>query len=93
VARRWFRAEDGTYYRNSGCVEADIRELERTRFVLRRRKKLRALNDEWKRLFWHEIARKPALEPGDIEVKAVPMRLAYPNHPGLWTLDEGRTNA
>jgi hypothetical protein len=88
MKRRWYRAKDGTYYRNSNCVEGDIESLTPWLWLPWNFVRLRRLEDEWWRVFRKGVDRKPTLEPGDIEIQARPFREAYPNHPGLWQLDE-----
>lgn len=87
----WLRDDDGTFFRNANCVEADIRSLRRRRFVWRRREKLRDLESEWHRLWAARPTRKSTLGRGDIAYAPLPLRVAYPNYPGLWVLDDMRT--
>lgn len=92
--RTWLQAKDGTYYRNANCVQADIRELRKRRFVWLRGDKVRELEAEWDRLFWRDPpTRKARLDRGDVAFVPLPMRIAYPQHPILWTLDEEKTDA
>lgn len=88
MRRQWFRNDDGTFYRNSILVDREIRALSLAPWNRKRRQRLQA---EWDRIFWHGVDHKDKLDRGDVEVKARPFREAYPNHPGLWRLDERRT--
>lgn len=84
LPRRWFRDKDGTFYRNCPLVLKESREaIDAGRWEVATR-----LHAEFDEVFREGLIRKPALEPGDVEVRPVPFREAYPDKPELWVLDE-----
>lgn len=81
MKRKWFRDDDGTYYRTVPLITA---ELGRCAW---RPWRLRALRAEWDEAWREGLIRKPRLGRGDVLVPPLPMRVAYPHMPGLWVLD------
>lgn len=89
MKRRWFRAEDGTYCRNCPLILAEIKKAEVSLWFGRRRR-LDALQTERDQAWREGVIRKATLDRGDVVIEPLPMRIAYPQHPILWTLDERR---
>lgn len=87
--RRWFRSEDGTYYRNCPLIEAERGEVMAWplttpgKFTV-----LARLEAEWRETFAAGVQRKPRLDPGDVVAQAATFREAYPRNPGLWALGD-----
>ena len=81
--RHWFQDADGTYFRNAPLI---LNEMKETRWW--QNKRWAALTAEHDRVFWQGVDRKDTLDRGDVVVQMRPFREAYPNHPGLWVLDE-----
>lgn len=83
MKRQWFRDTDGTYYRNCPLIMDEWKRAIRLgRFFLASR-----LGREWDTAFRQGVIRKNALTRGDTVVQPRPFREAYPDRPGLWTLD------
>ena len=84
MKRRWFRDKDGTYYRNVPLISAE-------RFTLINRclpwRQL-ILGREWRRAWSEGVIRTRRIGWRDEVTAPRPFREAYPDHPGLWTLDE-----
>ena len=81
---KWFQAEDGTYYRNCPLIMAERKAaLAMGRYLLFER-----LGDEWHECFREGVFRKATLDKNDRLATPVPFRVAYPDKPGLWVLDE-----
>lgn len=92
MKRSWFRDTDGTFYRNCPLIEADLKSVSKkmTGLLFFRRSLERdytTLEREWEHAFSVGVYRKDVLGKDDIEAIPLPMRLAYPNNPGLWALD------
>lgn len=81
VRRAWFQDEDGTYFRNCPLIDREI-----ARSISPRRR--RALREEWWQTFREGVTRADAIGPHDRIAEAIPFREAYPDHPGLWRLDD-----
>lgn len=81
VRRAWFQDEDGTYFRNCPLIMR-----ERTRAVSPRHR--RALSEEWWQAFREGLIRADTIGRNDVIVKMRSFREAYPDHPGLWRLDD-----
>jgi len=86
MKRAWFRAKDGTFYRNCPLIS---REMTRCRWPWRNRR-FWQLAAEWDRAWQQGVIRKPTLGRGDIEAQPRPFREVYPDNPELWPLDDDR---
>jgi hypothetical protein len=84
VRRSWFQDDDGTYYRNCPLIERD--RARRINVLLPWR--ARILAAEWRSTFAEGVTRTDRIGRFDRIATPVPFRDAYPDHPGLWTLDE-----
>lgn len=84
MRRRWFRAEDGTYYRNIPLINADLASPINRCLPWR----LRALDAEWSRAFSKGSIRASKVRWWDKIETSAPFREAYPDRPGLWVLDQ-----
>jgi hypothetical protein len=82
VKKSWLQDKDGTYYRNCPLIMA-----ERKRAIFRRG----ALSREWRETYIIGVQRKDTLGPRDVLVQPRSFRESYPDHPGLWRLDEETT--
>lgn len=87
MKKRWFRAEDGTYYRNCNLIHAEMEKIRRSTFAVFRWRQYWRLGAEWDAVWVGDYTRKATLGRRDIEVRPRPFREAYPQHPILWTLD------
>lgn len=87
MRRAWFQNQDadGTYYyRNCPLIEHEQTLTMNTLLPWRRR----TLETEWQRAWDNGYIRADQIGRRDQVVKAKPFREAYPDHPGLWILDE-----
>lgn len=87
LPRYWFQGKDGTYYRNATTISEEMDIIVRKRDA-RYHKAFLDLTREFDQAHRVGVIRKAELEPGDVLAEPMPFREAYPNHPGLWTLDE-----
>jgi hypothetical protein len=87
--RQWFRADDGSYYRNCPLIRSESDQvmawpmMTPGKYAL-----LRELGREWDAVYGAGVTRKAQLEPGDVAAEPAPFRDAYPRNPGLWVLDD-----
>jgi hypothetical protein len=87
--RCWFRAGDGTFYRNCPLIAAERDEVRAwpagtfLQWAI-----VEELSAEWWRTFRRGVQRKTVLDPGDVVVSPATFREAYPDNPGLWALDD-----
>lgn len=92
MKRRWFRDDDGTYYRNINLILSEIQAS--PHWLIWNWPRLWRLHREFDETFRVGLQRKDRLGWRDVEAQPVPFRVAYPNHPILWKLDrpdrEGR---
>lgn len=88
-ARQWFRAEDGTFYRNCPLIASERNEVRAwPAGTPLKWPVVEELSAEWWRTFRQGVQRKAALDPGDVIAEPGSFREAYPRNPGLWVLDE-----
>lgn len=84
IPRRWFRDEDGTYFRNCPLIHEEANQAAKAyRFRLASR-----LHQEWLSVWEKGVTRKSKLSRGDIEVKMMSFREAFPDEPDMWIFDE-----
>lgn len=84
IPRRWFKAKDGTYFRNCPLIHGEAGQAARVgRYRLAHK-----LHDEWERVWENGVARKDKLERGDVEVKMRTFREMYPDEPEMWIFDK-----
>lgn len=79
--RAWFKAEDGTFYRNCPLIMAERKRIGYRPWLSDE------LADEWGKTFREGVQRKAELGPDDYVVKPASFRDAYPDRPELWGLD------
>jgi hypothetical protein len=84
MKRKWFRDDDGTFFRN---VPLNIAEMDATPLWMFWRH--RYLEREWRTVWDKGVIRKDRLGRRDVEVKMRSFREAYPDDPRIWTLDRG----
>jgi hypothetical protein len=84
MRRSWFQDDDGTYFRNCPLIEGDRKKPINLLLPWR----ARILTTEWRRTFAEGVMRADRIGRFDRVATMVPFREAYPDHPGLWTLDE-----
>lgn len=86
MKRRWFQDDDGTFYRNIPLIRGDqdrlINRLLPWRFW--------TLAAEWRHAWMDGVIETSRIGRRDVIAVPRPFREAYPNHPGLWRLDERR---
>ncbi|WP_020116807.1 hypothetical protein [Streptomyces canus] len=87
MRRAWFQDDDGTYRRNCPLIMAEQDQLLNMLLPWR----YRALKREWRQAWRHGVIRSDTIGRRDHVVTAAPFREAYPDKPGLWSLDEERT--
>lgn len=85
MSKSWFKHQDGTFTRNSNCVERDIQRAWRWPWLWWQ---LPGLYREWRRVFWEGHVQVDRIGRFDRVLTPIPFRIAYPNHPGLWRLDD-----
>lgn len=85
MSRSWFEDRDGTYFRNSNCVD---RDMERARLRPWLWWTLPGLRREWWEVFREGVVQTDKIGRFDRVLEPKAFREAYPNHPGLWVLDE-----
>lgn len=85
MSKTWFKDRDGTYFRNCGCVERDKRRARLRPWLWWR---LPALEREWWSVFREGVTQAEKIGRRDRVAEPRPFREAYPNHPGLWVLDD-----
>lgn len=84
MRRRYFKAQSGRFYRNCPLIMAE-REMFLNRVLPWRRKRLQR---EWNEVFREGVKYVDEIRLRDRVVKPASFRKAYPDHPGLWHLDE-----
>lgn len=83
IPRRWFRDDDGTYFRNCPLIHGEANQAAKLgRFRLAHK-----LHEEWE-VAWREgVIRKAELDRGDVEVEMLSFREAFPDDPAMWIFD------
>lgn len=84
MRRRYFKAQSGRFYRNCPLIMSE-RKMRINQILPWRASKLRK---EWLEVFHAGVRYVDEIKPWDKVVKPASFRKAYPNHPGLWHLDE-----
>lgn len=86
----WFQDKDGTYYRNAPLIGRELEEIAYMPFykAARYQDQFLELCAEHDEVFSKGIRRAAAIDKGDKVTTPMRMRDAYPNHPGLWVLDD-----
>lgn len=84
MRRSWFQDDNGTYYRNCPLIDAD-RKRALNRLLPWR---ARTLTAEWWHAYREGVIRTAAIGRRDRVATPMPFREAYPQHPGLWVLDD-----
>lgn len=84
MRRTWFKDDDGTYYRNCPLVKRDMGRPMNLILFWRQF----SLHNEWDEVYAAGVRRADKIRPWDRVTTPRPFRESYPDHPGLWILDE-----
>ena len=88
MKRKWFRDDDGTYFRNIRLIMDEKHALLARPFAMGWQRKVDALSREFDEAWTHGVVRADKIGRRDIVVTMAPFRDVYPDRPGFWLLDE-----